>query len=304
MTGEYHIPVLLHEAVDGLAIDPNGTYVDLTFGGGGHSKEILRRLGPKGRLVAFDQDEQALSNCPDDGRLIFVRHNFRFMSHFLRYLSIDKVDGILADLGVSSHHFDVPERGFSFRFDAPLDMRMGQGIFTTAADIVNRYEDFELARIFAEYGEINRPQRLANAIVAARQIKPITTTFELRDIAITTVPMPEQNKLLAKVFQALRIELNGEMIVLRDMLSSTHSVLRKDGRLVIIAYHSLEDRMVKNLMRSGDCQKTNAETDIYGHAHVPFESLTRKPIVPSAEEIERNSRARSAKLRIARRTEY
>lgn len=304
MTGEYHIPVLLHEAVDGLAIDPNGTYVDLTFGGGGHSKEILRRLGPKGRLVAFDQDEQALANCPDDGRLIFVRHNFRFMSHFLRYLSIDKVDGILADLGVSSHHFDVPERGFSFRFDAPLDMRMGQGIFTTAADIVNRYEDFELARIFAEYGEINRPQRLANAIVAARQIKPITTTFELRDIAITTVPMPEQNKLLAKVFQALRIELNGEMIVLRDMLSSTHSVLRKDGRLVIIAYHSLEDRMVKNLMRSGDCQKTNAETDIYGHAHVPFESLTRKPIVPSAEEIERNSRARSAKLRIARRTEY
>lgn len=303
MSEEYHIPVLLHESIDGLNIDPSGTYVDVTFGGGGHSREILRRLGPNGRLVAFDQDEQAYANRPDDPRLIFVRHNFRYLPHFLRYLGIDKVDGVLGDLGVSSHHFDAPERGFSFRFDAPLDMRMGQGMSTTAADVLNSYEVSELVRIFADYGEIQRPQRLANAIVSARTQKLILTTFELRDIAISTVIPPEQNKLLAKVFQALRIEVNGEMDVLREMLTSTIDVIREGGRLSIISYHSLEDRMVKNLVRSGDCQKANAETDVYGHAHVPFESVTRKPIVPSTDEVERNSRARSAKLRVATRTD-
>lgn len=301
MSEEYHIPVLLKESVDGLNIDPSGTYVDVTFGGGGHSREILRRLGPNGRLIAFDQDEEAYANRPDDDRLIFVRHNFRYIAQFLRYLDIEHVDGILGDLGVSSHHFDAPERGFSFRYDAPLDMRMGQGIQRTAADILNTYTDKELIRVLADFGEIQRPARLANAIVSRRATAPITTTTELRELAAGTVPPPEQNKLLAKVFQALRIEVNGEMDVLLEMLSRTPHLLRKGGRLVIISYHSLEDRMVKNLIRSGDCRKASAEQDIYGHSNVPFEAVNRKVIVPSDEEIERNSRARSAKLRIAER---
>ncbi len=298
----YHIPVLLNESIDGLDVRPDGTYVDVTFGGGGHSREILRRLGPKGRLIAFDQDEQAYANRPDDERLTFVRHNFRYLAHFLRYLGVEKVDGILGDLGVSSHHFDAPERGFSFRFDAPLDMRMDQTTKTTAADVVNGYDVDELARVLDEYGEIAQPRRLANAIVSRRAESPIRTTYELRDTATATVIPPEQNKLLAKLFQALRIEVNHEMDALSEMLSSTASLLREGGRLAIISYHSLEDRMVKNLMRSGDCRKANAETDIYGHSRTPFESVTRKPIVPSQKEIEENSRARSAKLRVARRT--
>lgn len=303
MNGEYHIPVLLMESVDGLNVKPDETYVDVTFGGGGHSREILRRLGKNGRLIAFDQDNEAYANRPVDDRLIFVKHNFRYIAQFLRYLGIEKVDGILGDLGVSSHHFDSPERGFSFRFDAPLDMRMSQTVKTTAATILNSYGDKELIRIFAEYGEIQRSARLVNAIVSERATSPIETTFQLRDIAASTVAPPEQNKLLAKVFQALRIEVNSEMSALHDMLSRTAGLLKKDGRLVIIAYHSLEDRMVKNLIRSGDCDKTDAEKDIFGHAHTTFEAINRKPIVPSKEEIERNSRARSAKLRIARRTE-
>ena len=296
----YHVPVLLQQSVDGLNIKPNGTYVDLTFGGGGHSREILRRLGPDGRLIAFDQDEQAYANRPDDDRLIFVRHNFRYIAHFLHYMDIEQVDGVLGDLGVSSHHFDAPERGFSFRFDAPLDMRMGQGMMRTAADLVNTYDEKQLAQVLSEYGEIKQAAKLARLLCTSRSSKPITTTFELRDIVVSTVIPPEQNKLLTKVFQALRIEVNGEMDALREMLGHMPQIIKKGGRLSVIAYHSLEDRMVKNLIKSGDPMKAEPDKDsIYGHAEVPFSALSRKPIVPTAEEVEANSRARSAKLRIA-----
>lgn len=296
----YHVPVLLKESVDGLNIRPDGTYVDVTFGGGGHSREILRRLGPNGRLVVFDQDEQAYANRPDDDRLIFVRHNFRYIAQFLRYLDIEKVDGILGDLGVSSHHFDAPERGFSFRFDAPLDMRMGQGMKMTAADVLNDYDERRLMSVLSEYGEIKQAPKLARLLCKKRAEKRIETTFELKDIVASTVIPPEQNKLLTKVFQALRIEVNGEMDALKEMLARTSGLLRKGGRLSIIAYHSLEDRMVKNLIKSGDPMKADADRDdIYGHCEVPYDAVTRKPIVPTDEEIERNSRARSAKLRVA-----
>ncbi len=296
----YHVPVLLTESVDGLDIKPNGTYVDVTFGGGGHSREILRRLGPDGCLIAFDQDEQAYANRPDDERLVFVRHNFRYIAHFLHYMGIEQVDGVLGDLGVSSHHFDAPERGFSFRFDAPLDMRMGQGMTTTAADIVNGYDEKRLAAVLSEYGEIKQAQRLARLLCSERDKKRIETTFQLRDIVVSTVIPPEQNKLLTKVFQALRIEVNGEMDALREMLSRLPAIIKKGGRLSIIAYHSLEDRMVKNLVKSGDPMKAEPERDsIYGHCEVPFDALTRKPVVPTNDEVTNNSRARSAKLRIA-----
>ena len=298
----YHVPVLLKETVDGLDINPSGVYVDVTFGGGGHSREILKRLGKDGKLVVFDQDEDAFLNKPNDDRLIFVRHNFRYIAQFLKYLDIPYVDGILGDLGVSSHHFDAPERGFSFRFDAPLDMRMGQGIKRTAADIVNNYSEKELLRIFQEYGEIHHASRLVNAIVKLREEKRISTTFELRDVVMGVVTQKEQNKMLAQVFQALRIEVNGEMDALKDMLMHTAKVLRPGGRLSIISYHSLEDRMVKNLVRSGDVSKGNPEQDIYGHSIVPFTAINRKVIVPTDAEIAINSRARSAKLRIAERT--
>lgn len=298
----YHVPVLLRETVDGLDIDPSGTYVDVTFGGGGHSREILSRLGENGRLIVFDQDEEAYENRPNDERLIFVRHNFRYIAQFLKYLDIEHVDGILGDLGVSSHHFDAPERGFSFRFDAPLDMRMGQGMKRKASDILNGYSDKELLRIFQEYGEIQRAGKLVSVIVKARETKKIETTFELRDVVTSCVGQKEQNKILAQVFQALRIEVNGEMSALSDMLMHSAKVLRPGGRLSIISYHSLEDRMVKNLIRSGDVRKANAEQDIYGHSKVPYTAVNRKVIVPTDEEIERNNRARSAKLRIAERT--
>lgn len=299
----YHVPVLLKETVDGLNINPSGIYVDVTFGGGGHSKEILRRLGENGKLIVFDQDEEAYQNRPDDARLVFVRHNFRYIAQFLRYLEIPFVDGILGDLGVSSHHFDAPERGFSFRFDAPLDMRMGRGIKGTAADIVNDYAEKDLLRVLQEYGEIQRAGKLVNAMLKRREEGRIETTFDLRDVVISVVGQKEQNKILAQVFQALRIEVNGEMGALRDLLMHSAKVLRPGGRLSIISYHSLEDRMVKNLIRSGDVSKQNAEQDIYGHCAVPYEAVNRKVVVPSEEEIERNSRARSAKLRIAERTD-
>lgn len=299
----YHVPVLLKETVDGLNINPSGVYVDVTFGGGGHSKEILRRLGENGKLIVFDQDEEAYQNRPDDARLVFVRHNFRYIAQFLRYLEIPFVDGILGDLGVSSHHFDAPERGFSFRFDAPLDMRMGRGIKGTATDIVNDYAEKDLLRVLQEYGEIQRAGKLVNAILKRREEGRIETTFDLRDVVISVVGQKEQNKILAQVFQALRIEVNGEMGALRDLLMHSAKVLRPGGRLSIISYHSLEDRMVKNLIRSGDVSKQNAEQDIYGHCAVPYEAVNRKVVVPSEEEIERNSRARSAKLRIAERTD-
>lgn len=301
MADQYHIPVLLKASVDGLNIQPHGTYVDLTFGGGGHSREILSRLGEKGRLVVFDQDERAYNNRPDDARLIFVRHNFRYIGHFLRYLEIEQVDGILGDLGVSSHHFDAPERGFSFRFDAPLDMRMGQGIKKTAAQVVNEYSEDELIRVFTHYGEIKKTYRLVREILAVRSACAIQSTGELRAIGEKMVNPQEQSKFLAQVFQALRIEVNGEMDVLKEMLGQTIRVIKPGGRLVIISYHSLEDRMVKNLIRSGDCDKSEAEKDLYGHSHTPFTAVNRKVIVPDDEEVALNNRARSARLRIAER---
>ena len=301
MADHYHIPVLLKASVDGLDIQPQGTYVDLTFGGGGHSREILSRLGENGRLVVFDQDENAYNNRPDDERLIFVRHNFRYLGNFLRYLEIEQVDGILGDLGVSSHHFDAPERGFSFRFDAPLDMRMGQGIKRTAAQVVNEYSEEELVRVFTHYGEIKKTYRLVREILAARSLGAIRTTGELKAIGEKMIPSTEQSKFLAQVFQALRIEVNGEMDVLKEMLNQTIQVIKPGGRLVIISYHSLEDRMVKNLIRSGDCDKGEADKDLFGQTHTPFSAVNRKVIVPDEEEIALNNRARSARLRIAQR---
>lgn len=297
----YHIPVLLKESVDGLNIKPDGVYVDLTFGGGGHSREILCRLGDTGRLVVFDQDEDAYDNRPDDERLLFVRHNFQYLSHFLKYLGIDKVDGILGDLGVSSHHFDAAERGFSFRFDGALDMRMGQGLSMTAADLVNTYSLEDMKQIFWQYGEIKSSRKLAAEIISARQVKPFETTTDLKQVAEKIGPKKENSKFLAQVFQALRIEVNKEMDVLKSVLTQSANVIKEGGRLSIISYHSLEDRLVKNYIRSGDCNKTQAETDIYGHSNVPFKAVNRKIIIPGEEEIKVNNRARSAKLRIAER---
>ncbi len=297
----YHIPVLLKESVDGLNIRPDGVYVDLTFGGGGHSREILSRLGDKGRLVVFDQDEDAYNNRPDDERLLFVRHNFQYLSHFLRYLDIDKVDGILGDLGVSSHHFDAADRGFSFRFEGKLDMRMGQGLHMTAADLVNTYELDDLKRIFWQYGEIKSSYKLASEIIKARASRPFETTTDLKELAEKIGPKKEQSKFLAQVFQALRIEVNKEMDVLKSVLMQSTDAIKPGGRLSVISYHSLEDRLVKNFIRSGDCDKNQPDKDIYGHADVPFKAVNRKLILPSDEEIERNNRARSAKLRIAER---
>jgi len=295
----YHIPVLLKQSVDGLNIKPNGTYVDLTFGGGGHSREILSRLGAKGRLVVFDQDPDAYENRPDDERLIFVRHNFRYLAHFLRYLDIDKVDGILGDLGVSSHHFDSPERGFSFRYDGDLDMRMNQVSKMTAASLLNHYPYEQLCRVFRNYGEIQQASRLANEIIRQRTGEPFATTTQFRALAEKMAPKRDQSKFLAQAFQALRIEVNGEMDVLQEMLMQTTQLLGEGGRLVIISYHSLEDRLVKNFIKTGNCQENEAEQDIYGHVHVPFTAITRKVVVPDDAETEANPRARSAKMRIA-----
>lgn len=300
MEQEYHVPVLLKESVDGLAVKPDGIYVDLTFGGGGHSREILKRLDT-GKLIVFDQDADAYANRPEDDRLVFVRHNFRYLTHFLRYLKVTHVDGILGDLGVSSHHFNDADRGFSFRFDANLDMRMSQKIKVTAADVVNGYSEQELKRLFWQYGEIKQSGKLSGAIVQRRQQEPFSTTADLKMIAEKCGPKKEQSKFLAQVFQALRIEVNQEMTVLKSVLMQSANVIKKGGRLVIISYHSLEDRLVKNFIRSGDCDKTNAEQDIYGQVDVPFKAVNRKIIIPSDNEIAVNGRARSAKMRIAER---
>jgi len=297
----YHIPVLLKESVDGLNIKPEGVYVDLTFGGGGHSREILKRLGEKGRLIVFDQDEDAFLNRPDDDRLYFVRHNFQYLAHFLRYLGVDKVDGILGDLGVSSHHFDAAERGFSFRFEGKLDMRMGQGLDMTAADVVNSYPVEDLKRIFWQYGEIKSSFKLASEIVKQRQDKAFETTTDLKLVAEKIGPKKEQSKFLAQVFQALRIEVNKEMDVLKSVLMQSVDAIKVGGRLSVISYHSLEDRLVKNFVRSGDCDKTQPDKDLFGHSNVPFKAVNRKIIIPNDEEIAINNRARSAKLRIAER---
>ena len=295
---EYHIPVLLEESVGLLAIDPAGTYVDLTFGGGGHSRRILSALGPEGRLYAFDQDRDARRNCPDDRRFHFVESNFRFLRGALRLRGVGQVDGILADLGVSSHHFDALERGFSFRGEAPLDMRMNQRARRSAAEVVNGYSSEELTRILGDWGELETPWKVTNCIVRARAAAPLVTTAQLVGAVRPCTPRKEESKFLTKLFQALRIEVNGEMEALRMALEQSLKVLRPGGRLVVISYHSLEDRLVKNFLRSGNFSG-QPETDFYGRRLAPFEVLTRKAVVPSAEELVRNPRSRSAKLRAA-----
>ncbi len=293
----YHVPVLLEESVSGLNIDPDGVYLDLTFGGGGHSREILKRL-KDGCLIGFDQDSDALANVPDDSRFIFVNHKFRYLRNFLRYCGYDEADGILADLGVSSHEFDEAGRGFSFRFDAELDMRMNQRSRLKATDILNTYSEENLIRIFRNYGEVDNVRRLVDLIVNARTGKMITRSEEFLQVIAPCVPKQKEKKYLAQVYQALRIEVNGELEALEDMLKEAERALRPGGRLVVITYHSLEDRIVKNFLKSGNFEG-KVEKDFYGHVKRNFELVNRKVIVPSEEEIERNPRARSAKLRIA-----
>jgi len=297
---EYHIPVLLEESIDGLNLQPNGIYVDVTYGGGGHSLRILERL-QGGKLVAFDQDEDALQNIVDDKRLIFVSHNFKFLKNFLRYHGISKVDGILADLGVSSHDFDQPNRGFSFRFDGQLDMRMNQSADKDAVKVINEYDVTKLGEMFREYGEIKNWRNLAQTIEQARASQKIVTIPQFLNAIARCVPAKIEKKYLAQVFQALRIEVNSEMEALASFLESTLELLNPGGRLVVISYHSLEDRMVKNFIRSGRIDG-KTEQDFYGHYHLPLEVITRKVIVPGEDEIRQNPRARSAKLRIAQMT--
>ena len=294
----YHVPVLFDESLEGLAIRPAGIYVDLTFGGGGHSRGILHRLGPQGRLFAFDQDRDARANLPEDPRLTFVESNFRFMHTWLRYYGIERVDGILADLGVSSHHFDTRQRGFSFRYDAPLDMRMNQRARLTAADVVNGYDHVRLTALLRDYGELDSPHRITQCIERSRAERPLAMIDELIAAVAPVTPRGGESKFLAKLFQALRIEVNGEMEALKMMLEQTVRSLAPGGRLAVITYHSLEDRLVKNFMRSGNFGG-KVEKDFYGRVQTPFEVVTRKAVVPTPEEIERNPRSRSAKLRIA-----
>ena len=297
----YHIPVMLEECIEALDINPNGTYVDLTMGGGGHTREILAHLGAKGHLYSLDQDPDAENNAPQDEHHTFVASNFRFVRGALRHRGVEQVDGILADLGVSSHHFDAKHRGFSFRGDAPLDMRMNTREGRTAADIVNTYTNDALAKIFAEYGELGTTWKIANCIERARAEKPITTTAELVEAVKPCTPPKDEAKFLTKLFQALRIELNGEMEALKMALEQSLKLLKPGGRLVVMSYHSLEDRIVKNFMRSGNTEGV-IEKDFFGHATTPFKVITRKAIVPSNREIELNPRSRSAKLRVAERT--
>jgi 16S rRNA (cytosine1402-N4)-methyltransferase len=294
----YHIPVLLRETIELLDIRPGGTYVDLTFGGGGHSRAILERLGPEGRLWGFDQDRETRANVPDDRRFRFIEGNFRFMRGLLREAGVTQVDGVLADLGVSSHHFDSAARGFSFRADAPLDMRMNRAGKLTAAQVVNDYETGRLIEILRDYGEFDKPHKIAGRIVEARRSAPITTTGELVGVARPLIPRADENRWLSRLFQALRIEVNGEMEALRMALEQSLRVLRPGGRLAVISYHSLEDRLVKNFMRAGNFEG-RAEKDFYGRASTPWETVTRKPVVPTLEETGRNPRSRSAKLRVA-----
>ena len=302
---EYHVPVLLKETVDGLDIQPGGIYIDLTFGGGGHSREILRRLKGTGHLYSFDQDEDALLNAKElegEGNFTFIRSNFRFLKNWMLYYGHEQVDGILADLGVSSHHFDEEERGFSFRFDAPLDMRMNQKASLTAKKIVEEYSEEQLSDILYLYGELKNSRRIASAIVKARQQKPITTTTELVEVLKPLMGYDREKKDLARVFQALRIEVNGEMIALRQMLDAAPELLKAGGRLSILTYHSLEDRMVKNIVKAGNAEG-KVETDLFGRSNAPLEAVNRSVITPSEEEQQSNPRSRSAKLRVARKRE-
>lgn len=300
----YHIPVLLQASVDGLQVQPAGTYADMTFGGGGHSREILRRLGADGHLYSFDQDADAEANVPEgDCRFTFVRSNFRYLSNWMRYYGVPHLDGLMADLGVSSHHFDDAERGFSFRYDAPLDMRMNREGGKTAADIVNDDTEEHLADIFYLYGELRRSRQIAAAIVKARQRKPILTTQDFLQVVDPLFRREKEKKDMARLFQALRIEVNHEMQALSEMLTSATRLLAKGGRLSVITYHSLEDRMVKNIMKSGNVNGKVEEDPVYGRKASPYNLVNNKVIVPSDEEVERNPRSRSAKLRIAEKKE-
>lgn len=296
----YHTPVLLHESVDGMNIRTDSVCVDVTFGGGGHSKEILSRIGNKGHLYGFDQDEDAISNIPQDKRFTFVRSNFRYLKNFIKYHGEDKVDAILADLGVSSHHFDDEDRGFSFRFeDSKLDMRMNQKGNKTAAQILNNYSEEQLANIFYLYGELKQSRRMASVIVKTRKEKPYKKTSDLLDTLSQFVGRGEkEKKVLAQAFQALRIEVNEEMETLKEMLEQSLDILKTGGRLVVITYHSLEDRLVKNFLKTGNFEG-KVEKDIFGNFETPFRLINNKVIIPSKEEEERNPRSRSAKLRIA-----
>ncbi len=298
-TPVYHIPALLTDAINGLDIKPGGTYVDATFGGGGHSRAILEAMDSEAHLFGFDQDIDAKRNAIEsDPRFTFVYSNFRYIENFIRYYHVEKVDGILADLGVSFHHFDDADRGFSFRADAPLDMRMNQRASQTAADFLNNCDRKEILHILSAYGDLKRPAPIADAILAARAKAPIVTTLQLLEAVRKAVNPKQEKKELAQIFQALRIEVNGEMKALEEFLTATLRVLKPGGRLAIITYHSLEDRMVKNFMRSGRLSG-EVEKDFFGKTLTPWKLITRSPIIPSAEEIERNPRSRSAKLRIA-----
>jgi 16S rRNA (cytosine1402-N4)-methyltransferase len=294
---EYHNPVLLKETVDGLNIKPDGVYVDVTFGGGGHSKEILSRLGPEGKLFGFDQDEDAWENALPDERFTLIQENFRYIKRFLRFNGIKKVDGILADLGVSSHQFDVPERGFSTRFDAELDMRMSKKNDLTAFKIVNEYDETNLRRIFSDYGELGNALAIAKVIIEARENEEIRNTEQLKNILARFLPNNKAHKILAQIYQSIRIEVNQEMDVLKEFLEQSLEVLGEGGRLSVISYHSLEDRLVKRFMKNG-LFEGEPEKDFFGRFEVPFK-LIGKLIIPSNEEIKINNRARSAKLRIA-----
>lgn len=297
MTNEYHNPVLLKETVDGLNIDPNGTYVDVTFGGGGHSREIMKRLGPNGRLFAFDQDEDALANSIDDERFVLINENFRFLKRFLRFHGVRQVDGILGDFGVSSHQFDVAERGFSTRFNAVLDMRMNQKGELSAYEVINDYDESELSRVFFDYGELKNARALASTIVLARKEEPVKDSDQLKHILARFLPAHKSNKILAQIYQAIRIEVNQEMDVLKEFIEQSLEILKPGGRLSVISYHSLEDRLVKRFIKNGMFEG-EPEKDMFGRFEVPFKSIG-KLIVPTEEEIKINNRARSAKLRIA-----
>ena len=315
----YHVPVLLKESVNGLHIKPNGIYVDVTFGGGGHSREILSRLGADGHLFSFDQDADAENNifedrgdakdCSneqkgkrfvDDSRFTFVRSNFRFLKNWMQYYGIEQIDGLLGDLGVSSHHFDDESRGFSFRFDAPLDMRMNKRAGKTAADIVNEYDEEQLANLFYIYGELKNSRRIASTLTNARRQKPIATTSDFISAVEPLFKREREKKDMAKLFQALRIEVNHEMTALKEMLMAATNVMKPGGRLSIITYHSLEDRIVKNIMKTGNIEG-KVEQDFFGHIDSPYKLINNKVIVPSEEEQSQNPRSRSAKLRIAER---
>lgn len=301
MTAEenvYHVPVLLKETVDGLNINPEGVYIDVTFGGGGHSREILRRLSPSGRLFSFDQDADAERNVPDDERLTFVRSNFRYLKNWMRYYDIPQVDGILADLGVSSHHFDDRSRGFSFRFEGALDMRMNKRASKTAADIVNDYSEEQLTSLFYLYGELKQSRKLASLLVKARARGRLETVEEFLEVVKPVFPRDREKKELAKAFQALRIEVNQEMDALKEMLMAASEILAPGGRLSVLTYHSLEDRMVKNIIKTGNVEG-KVEQDFFGRINCPFRAVNNKVIVADEKEQQENPRSRSAKLRIA-----